>query len=96
MPLYLSWVAATWLGAAFGSLIERPERYGIDFVVTAYFIHLVAGFRKRPNALAVIAASAAGSLLAYLAFGSPWHFAGGAGAGMCVAAAMASPRRAPA
>ena len=95
VPLYVNWVLATWLGAVFGSLIERPERYGIDFVVTAYFIHLVVGFRKRPNALPVIAASVAGSLAAYLAFGPPWHFAGGAAAGMCVAAAMASPRKVP-
>jgi predicted branched-subunit amino acid permease len=96
LPLYVNWVACTAVGALFGNLIARPQAIGLDFVVTAYFIHLVVGFRRRPNALAVIAASAAGSVAAYLTAGPPWHFAAGALAGMAAAAALARPRRAEA
>ncbi len=87
VPLYLNWIASTAAGALFGALLTNPEAIGFDFVVTGYFIFLVVGFRKRPNAMPVILASAAGSVLAYLAAGPPWHFAGGAVAGMSVAAA---------
>lgn len=94
IPLYLNWIATTAIGFVFGNLIENPEAIGLDFVVIAYFIHLLAGFRARPNAVAVIAASAAGSVLAFLAVGSPWHFAGGALAGIALAVALASRGRA--
>lgn len=92
LPLYVNWVASTALGALFGNLIGDPARFGLDFVVTAYFIYLVAGFRKRPNAIAVILASAAGALLVYLTAGSPWHIGAGAITGMGVAAALAGRR----
>jgi 4-azaleucine resistance transporter AzlC len=96
VPLYLNWLASTAVGALFGNLIADPEAIGLDFVVTAYFIFLVVGFRKRRNALPVILASAAGSVLAYLTAGPPWHFAGGAAAGMALAALLAKPREAAA
>jgi predicted branched-subunit amino acid permease len=96
LPLYLNWVATTAAGYGFGNLIRRPEAIGLDFVVIAYFIHLLGGFRQRPNALAVIVASAAGSVLAYLFMGSPWHFAGGALAGMAAATLRVQPKRAAA
>ena len=64
--------------------------------MTAYFVHLVVGFRQRPNAIPVIVASAGGSVLAYLTVGPPWHFAAGAAAGIAVAATLARPERSPA
>jgi predicted branched-subunit amino acid permease len=93
VPLYINWIVTTAAGFLFGNLIRNPEAVGLDFLVIAYFIHLLAGFRTRPNALAVIGASAAGSVLAYVMAGSPWHFAGGAAAGVLVAAALAKPDR---
>lgn len=92
VPMYFNWLASTAAGAIAGNLIPNPEAIGLDFVVTAYFIYLVVGFRKRPHAIPVILASAAGSVLVYLTAGSPWHFAGGAAAGMAVAAVLATPK----
>jgi 4-azaleucine resistance transporter AzlC len=89
VPIYLVWIATTWLGFVFGAVIRDPNALGFDFILTAYFIFLIAGFRRRRNALPVIAASAAGSVAAYLALGSPWHFAGGALAGIAVAILLA-------
>ena len=91
VPLYLNWIVTTAAGFFFGNLIRRPEAVGLDFVVIAYFIHILGGFRQRPNALWVILASAAGSVAAYLTAGSPWHFAGGAFAGMAAAVALTRP-----
>lgn len=95
LPLYVNWVLSTVIGALFGNVIGEPERFGFDFVVTAYFLSLVASFRKRPNAAAVIAISAAASLAVNFAAGSPWHIGAGAAAGMALAATAAS-RNAPA
>jgi 4-azaleucine resistance transporter AzlC len=94
LPIYVNWIATTAIGFVFGSLIDRPEAIGLDLVVAAYFIHLVMSFRKRPNAGAVIAASAMASLIAYLTAGPPWHFAAGALVGMAVAALRAEANRA--
>jgi 4-azaleucine resistance transporter AzlC len=91
LPLYVNWIATTVAGAALGNLIRNPQAIGLDFVVTAYFMFLIVGYRARPNALPVIAASATAALLAYITIGSPWHFATGALAGMAVAALLAKP-----
>jgi 4-azaleucine resistance transporter AzlC len=94
VPLYLNWIVTTALGFIVGNLIGRPEALGLDFVVTAYFMFLVVGYRTRPNALPIIGASAAAALLAYVLVGPPWHFAGGATVGMALAALLAKPKAA--
>ena len=87
VPLYLNWLLSTALGLILGNLIGRPEAIGLDFVVTAYFLVIVLGYRKRPGAIPVIGASAAAAVSAYLLLGPPWNFAAGAVAGMATAAA---------
>ena len=94
LPLYLNWLVTTALGFVVGNLIGRPEAIGLDFVVTAYFMFLVVGYRARPNALPIIGASAAAALFAYVTLGPPWHFASGAIVGMSLAALLAKPRTA--
>lgn len=94
IPLYLNWLASTALGAAFGNLIGEPQRFGLDFIVTAYFLYLVVSFRKRPRAVHVILASALLSLAVYRFAGSPWNIGAGALGGMALAAWLASRRRA--
>jgi 4-azaleucine resistance transporter AzlC len=92
VPLYANWIVATAAGLVVGSFIARPEAIGLDFLVTAYFLSLLVGFRKRSNALPVIAVSIAAALLVYLTIGPPWHFAGGALGGMATGALLAKPR----
>jgi predicted branched-subunit amino acid permease len=92
LPLYANWIVTTAIGAVLGNLIRNPQAIGLDFVVTAYFMFLIVGYRQRPNALPVIGASAAAALLAYVAFGPPWHFAAGALCGMAIAALLARPK----
>jgi 4-azaleucine resistance transporter AzlC len=91
LPLYLNWVVVTAIGFVFGNRIGNPQAIGLDFVVIAYFIHILMGFRARPNALAVIAASAAGSVAVYLTAGPPWNIAAGALFGIAAAVALVRP-----
>jgi len=88
LTFYVSWIFEGWLGAVFGSLVKNPADYGIDFLLTVYFLVLVMGFRKRSNWLPVVLVSAVVSIGAYLLVGSPWHVSIGAIAGVAVAAAI--------
>jgi predicted branched-subunit amino acid permease len=92
IPLYLNWVLMTAVGAIVGNLIGNPEAIGLDFVVTAYFMFIIVGFRSRPNALPVIGVSVGAAIAGYLTLGAPWHFASGALSGMAVAALLARPK----
>jgi branched chain amino acid efflux pump len=62
--LWLCWNSATILGAAFGAGIGDPQRFGIDFAITASFVAIVAiGVRHPADAtVAIAAAIAAGAL----------------------------------
>lgn len=86
IPLAISWVTCTWLGAAFGSLVPDPQALGLDFLLPIYFLGIVMGFRKRPLWLPIVLASGVASILAYKLVGSPWHVSLGAVAGVIVGA----------
>ena len=88
VAFYVVWLALTVVGAIFGKLLPEPRPFGIDFLLTIYFLGLVMGFRKRPFWLPVVLVSAAASVLAYKTVGSPWHVSLGAFAGVIFAAAF--------
>jgi len=62
--LWLCWNVGTIAGALFGAGIDRPERYGIDFAITACFVAIVTlGARHRTDvAVALTAALVAAAL----------------------------------
>ncbi|MER0239475.1 AzlC family ABC transporter permease [Fulvimarina sp. MAC8] len=88
LSLYLFWLLSSGLGAIFGSLIEDPAAYGIDFVLPVYFLALVMTFRQRASFWPVAGASAAASIVIYAMIGPPWHVTLGALTGVAVAALM--------
>ncbi|MFD2205697.1 AzlC family ABC transporter permease [Kiloniella antarctica] len=89
--IYITWIASNCVGALFGSLIENPATYGLDFILPLYFTGLVAGFHKRPNFILVLLVSGGVALLTYFTLGSPWHITLGGIAGLIVAAAQSRP-----
>lgn len=86
LPIYVSWIVATLLGALFGRLITNPQAFGFDFLLPLYFLGLLMSFRKRALWLPVVLASGVASILAYKFVGSPWHVSLGAIAGVVLAA----------
>jgi predicted branched-subunit amino acid permease len=94
LTFYSIWLGFTLLGALFGKLLPDPKPWGIDFLLTIYFLGLVMSFRKRPFWLPVVIVSAAASVLAYKTVGSPWHVSLGALAGVAFAAAFGVERKA--
>jgi 4-azaleucine resistance transporter AzlC len=93
--LFVAWNLSTAAGALVGSLLGDPSRIGADFVFTALFIGLIAGFGRSSPVLAAVAGSAAGAALVYKLAGPPWHVVAGAFAGIGAAylAAGAEARR---
>ena len=90
---YAWWQVLTLIGALFGSLVPDTKAFGLDFLLPIYFLGLLVGFRRRPNWLAIVMASAVASVIAFDVIGSPWHIACGAVAGIALAAMM-PPKRA--
>jgi len=62
--LWCSWNVGTLLGAIFGAGVQDPQRFGIDFAITAVFVAIVAiGVRHRADvAVALVAALVAAAL----------------------------------
>jgi branched chain amino acid efflux pump len=62
--LWCCWNVGTLLGAAFGAGIQDPQRFGVDFAITASFVAIVVlGVRHRADAaVALVAALVAAAL----------------------------------
>lgn len=57
--IWVLWVATTAIGAAAGGAIASPERYGLDFVLTAIFVIIAVGlWRGRKDLLPWVVAAA--------------------------------------
>lgn len=56
--LWLCWNVSTIAGAVFGAGITQPERFGVDFAITACFVAIVAlGVRHRADVVVALAAA---------------------------------------
>lgn len=65
--LWVCWNGGTIIGALFGAGIKQPQRYGIDYAITACFVAIVTiGLRHRADVIVALAAAlvAAGLKLA--------------------------------
>ena len=100
LTTYAFWIAATWIGASFGRLIEDPQAWALDMLFPIYFLGLVMGFRGRRHWGLVVLTSGIVSAFVYHApslglpwLGAPWHVSLGALAGILVATLM--PPKAP-
>ena len=82
---YFLWIAATAIGALFGSLIEDPALIGLDFVLPIYFLTILMGFRARRNFVPVVLVSAIVAVVVEKTLGAPWHISLGALCGVATA-----------
>ena len=82
--LWLLWIASTVAGATAGDLVGDPAQYGLDFVVTALFLTLAAGFWEGRESLRPWVAAAAVALAIDALAPGQWYILGGALAGAAV------------
>jgi 4-azaleucine resistance transporter AzlC len=84
LVLWLLWVATTVVGASAGDFVADPARFGLDFVVTALFITLAAGFWEGRESLCPWLAAAAVALAINGTVPGQWYVLAGALAGAAV------------
>lgn len=88
LAIYVGWNGGTALGAALGALIGPPERYGLDFAVTAVFIALLTFFLEGRPGWAVLGVAAAISIVGMLLLPGNSHLIAAGLGGSLVGAAL--------
>lgn len=86
LGLYVFWVAATVLGRAAGDLSDLVEQWGLDYLTTAFFMALLAGFwRGRKDAVPWLVAGGI-AVAAKWTLPGTWYIVLGAVAGSLIGA----------
>lgn len=65
LALWSFWIFGTWLGVYFGSVIQDPERFGLDMVMGCFLLAMVVGGEKNLRMLVIWTLAASSSILAY-------------------------------
>lgn len=81
LVLWLLWIASTVVGATVGDLVGDPVTYGLDFVATALFLTLAAGFWEGKESLRPWVVAAAAALAVHAVVPGEWYILAGALAG---------------
>lgn len=71
--LYVTWLSSSLLGAFFGALVARPERFGLDFAFPAAFLAILLPQLKTRPAVVAAAAAAMTSVLVALYVPGNWY-----------------------
>lgn len=82
--LWLLWVVSTVAGATVGDSVGDPAQYGLDFVTTAIFLTLAAGFWEGRESLRPWFVAAAAALATHAVVPGEWYIMAGALAGAAV------------
>ncbi len=90
--IYVSWVAATALGAAVGPLLGDVASYGFDMAFPAVFLTLLKGLWKGLGPARPWAVSLAVAAATHLLVPGAWYVVAGTLAGLGAAFAWAEPR----
>jgi 4-azaleucine resistance transporter AzlC len=86
--LYVFWVGGSIVGGAFGGAVPDPERYGITFVFTAFFLALLSGFWRSRADLVPWGIAVATALVLEKVLPGTWYILLGALAGSLTGAVL--------
>lgn len=96
LTMFVCWQVASVLGTVFGTYLEHPEAWGLDFAFPAIFIALALGFWKGARRSGpVLLASAVVAVVVHATVPGAWYVIAGAIAGIA-AAVITAPRAASA
>jgi predicted branched-subunit amino acid permease len=79
--MWLTWVASTAAGFAFGQVLGRPERFGVDFMLPIFFATMAVAFIKKPRDLLPLLAGVLVAVVVERLVAGPWYIIAGAIAG---------------
>jgi 4-azaleucine resistance transporter AzlC len=93
LVVIVAWIPAAVVGFALGDRIPAPERFGLDFALTAVFASMLfAGYRSRHD-LAPWIASAIAAVVVWMLIPGTWYVVAGGIAGVVTAVIKADPSR---
>jgi 4-azaleucine resistance transporter AzlC len=81
LVMWLAWVASTAAGHLFGQVLAQPERFGVDFILPAFFSTMAVAFVRRPGDVLPLAAGVATAIVVERLIAGPWYILAGAVAG---------------
>lgn len=79
--IWLVWITATMAGHAFGELLGDPRRFGLDFMIAAFFGTAGVSFWRHSKRLGPLIVSVAAAVLVQRLVPGPWYILAGALAG---------------
>ena len=86
LAMWATWVLSTGVGHAFGSVLREPERFGVDFMLAAFFASMAVAFLKSIGDLLPFLVGAAAAVVFERVVPGPWSLLIGALAGSGAAA----------
>jgi predicted branched-subunit amino acid permease len=79
--MWLTWVSSTAIGHGFGAILTRPERFGIDFMLAAFFAAMALDFYRAAKGLLPLVVGVATAIVVERLAAGPWYILAGALAG---------------
>ena len=71
--MFVAWTGSTLIGGLFGSVVEHPARWGLDFAFTAVFLALISGMWKGRSDLLPWTVAAVVAVAAYQWLPGQWY-----------------------
>lgn len=81
MVLWVLWICSSAAGNLIGQALGDPARYGIDFMLAAFFATLAAGFLRQAGSLMPFAVGILTAIVTQSLIAGPWYILVGALAG---------------
>ena len=81
LVMFLLWLAAVVAGQLFGLLVGDPRRYGIDFMLAAFFATLAVGFFRAHRGVTALVVAIVVAVVVEKLVPGPWYLFAGALAG---------------
>lgn len=81
IALWFVWVGFTAIGFIFGQALGDPRKYGVDFMLAAFFTTMAVAFLKRASDVTPLLVGMAAAIIIERSVTGPWYILGGALAG---------------
>jgi predicted branched-subunit amino acid permease len=85
--LWVVWIVVTALGHMGGQIIDRPERFGADFLLSAFFTTMAVAVFRKASSLGPLLGGIITAVIVERLIAGPWYIVAGALVGSLIGAA---------
>jgi 4-azaleucine resistance transporter AzlC len=86
IAMWLTWVLFTGVGQMFGQILGRPERFGLDFMLAAFFAAMAVDLFRSAKDMAPLVVGVVTAIVIERIVPGPWYIVAGALAGSAAGA----------